>query len=108
MAGFISAPIFGRYGAKLGSKIIFTAFVFTNAVCAICFGLLTYIYNTAIFLVVAHVIRIVSGIAVGGAWGAISDICMKTFPTKLSKMMALAEMFAGLGLTLGIHRDEKA
>ena len=102
MVGFISAPIIGRYGAKVGSKVIFIAFVSTTALCAISFGLLPYISNTVIFLVVAHVIRILSGISSVGAWGAAFDIVINIFPTKVSKMMGAAEMFFGVGSTLGI------
>ena len=104
MVGFISAPIIGRYGAKVGSNFILTAFVSTNALCAICFGLLHYISNTAMFLVVAHVIRILSGISCAGAWSATLDIFTKRFPTKVAKMMGAAEISFGVGLTLGIDR----
>ena len=99
---FISAPIFGRYGKGVGAKVICSAFVFTNAVCAISFGHLTYIADTIVFVVVAHIIRFVSGIASGGAWGAAIAIFMKLFSTKVSKMMGAAEIFYGVGGMLGI------
>ena len=102
---FISAPIFGLYGKRVGAKFICSVFVFTNAVCAISFGLLTYIADTIVFVVVAHIIRFVSGIASGGAWGAAIAIFMKIFSTKVSKMTAASEMFLMMGYVLGILHE---
>ena len=104
MAAFISAPIVGRYGAKVGSKVISTAFVLTTALCSISFGFLGYIHNTVIFLVAAHVMRILAGIACSGAYGAFYDIYTKAFPDKVSKMMSAAELCLGLGYMLGMDR----
>ena len=104
MVAFISAPIVGRYGAKVGSKVISTAFVFTTAVCSISFGFLIYIHNTVMFLVAAHAIRLLTGIAMSGAYAAFYDIYTKTFPNKVSKLMAASDLSMGLGYMLGMHR----
>ena len=97
----LSSPIFGRYGAKMGSKAIFVASSFIVAAGGIVFGFLSYIFSTIVFLAVAYVTRVLLGIAAAGQWSGIIAICMEYFPNDVAKMSVSFEVFFSLGVILG-------
>ena len=47
LTAFIFAPLFGRYGGKVGSKVLFTVGAFTQGIVGIVFGFLDFIKNPA-------------------------------------------------------------
>ena len=98
----VSSLISARFGAKIGSRFLYIVCSFVQANGAIFFGFLQYIFNTSVFLVLAYVIRIFTGVAAAGSWGSLLAILMTLFPNKTSKVMALEEMSFGLGFMLGI------
>ena len=101
LAAFISSPFFGKFGHKIGPKIVYNVGAFLQALCGILFGFLTYITNVNVFLGLAYVLRALAGMADVAAWGAVLAVLMTLFPTKVSKIMAWTEIFFGLGYMLG-------
>ena len=57
LAAFISSPIFGAYGAKIGEKLLLNYGAFLQAICGIVFAFLKYIPNTAAFLGLSYLLR---------------------------------------------------
>ena len=117
LAAFLFAPFFGRYGSKIGPKILYNFGAFTQGFVGITFGFLVYIENAGAFLGLSYLLRLVSrkkfrkffhdffrfldGVADAAAWGAGVSILMKLFPNKVSTIMSWTEMLFGLGYMLG-------
>ena len=57
LAAFIFAPIFGRFGSKLGPKLVYNLGAFTQGIVGISFGFLGYIQNAAPFLGLSYFLR---------------------------------------------------
>ena len=57
MAAFITAPFFGRYGSKLGPKLLYNTGAFAQAFAGLSFGFLDYVDNTAAFLGLSYTLR---------------------------------------------------
>ena len=118
LAAFLFAPFFGRYGSKIGPKILYNFGAFTQGFVGITFGFLVYIENAGAFLGLSYLLRLVlyekrsrhffhnflrflDGVADAAAWGAGVSILMKLFPNKVSTIMSWTEMLFGLGYMLG-------
>jgi MFS family permease len=57
MAAFLTAPFFGRYGSKLGPKLLYNTGAFVQAIAGISFGFLDYIDDTTTFLGLSYTFR---------------------------------------------------
>jgi MFS family permease len=57
LAAFLSAPIFGRYGAKIGPKFLYNFGAFMQALCCLAFGFLDFIPNVGVFLGLSYCLR---------------------------------------------------
>ena len=59
LAAFLFAPFFGRYGSKIGPKILYNFGAFTQGFVGITFGFLVYIENAGAFLGLSYLLRFV-------------------------------------------------
>jgi MFS family permease len=57
LAAFLFAPIFGRYGAKIGPKLLYNAGAFTQGIVGLSFGFLVYIDDVGVFLGLSYLLR---------------------------------------------------
>ena len=57
MAAFISAPVFGVYGTKIGAKLLYNFGAFLQPLCGLAFAFLDYVENTAAFLGLSYLLR---------------------------------------------------
>ena len=57
MAAFLSAPLFGIYGTRIGAKVLYNCGAFVQAICGIAFGFLVYVNGTAAFLGLSYLLR---------------------------------------------------
>ena len=57
LAAFISAPIFGVYGTKIGAKLLYNFGAFLQPLCGLAFAFLDYVENTAAFLGLSYLLR---------------------------------------------------
>ena len=57
LAAFLSAPIFGRYGAKIGPKFLYNFGAFVQAFCGLAFGFLDLIPQVGAFLGLSYFLR---------------------------------------------------
>eukprot|EP00095_Tigriopus_kingsejongensis_P001693 maker-scaffold3251_size9521-snap-gene-0.1 protein:Tk01693 transcript:maker-scaffold3251_size9521-snap-gene-0.1-mRNA-1 annotation:"chromaffin granule amine" len=101
LGAFLSAPIFAKYGNRIGPKLLYNIGALVQGVQGICFGFLTYADNTAVFLGVSYLLRMLDGIADAAAWGAILSILMKIWPDRVATIMSWTELCFGLGYTIG-------
>ena len=60
LAAFIFAPIIGRYGGKVGSKVLFNIGAFTQGLVGILFGFLDFVETTTSFLCLSYTFRFVT------------------------------------------------
>ena len=57
LAAFFFAPLFGRYGEKIGAKTLFKVGTFTNALMGIAFGFLSFIDDATMFISLSYFLR---------------------------------------------------
>jgi MFS family permease len=57
LAAFLFSPIFGRYGTKVGLKLLYNTGAFVQALAGIGFGFLEYIDDTTTFLGISYLLR---------------------------------------------------
>ena len=57
LTAFIFAPIFGRYGGKVGSKVLFNIGSFTQGMVGILFGFLYFVKTATPFLSLSYIFR---------------------------------------------------
>ncbi|CAJ0947020.1 unnamed protein product, partial [Mesorhabditis belari] len=98
---FITAPIFGKFMTKIGSRNMFTMGLAITGVTAICFGFLNYLPSGRLFFWASLLIRVME--AVGDAAFVTSSfaISAKLFPGNVASIVGIMETFAGLGYTAG-------
>ena len=101
LAGFISSPLFGNYGSKVSPGYIYNPSAFVIAMCTLVFGCLSYIEDLTLFLGLAYILRILSGMANAAAWGSLLAALISLFPNHVSKVVAASELFYGIGYMLG-------
>jgi len=101
LCAFLTAPIFGKYGPKLGPTNLYRFGAFIQAVCGIGFGFLKFIDDLPSFLALSYILRALSGIADAASWSSVLSILMKLFPSKVARIMAWTETFFGLGFMIG-------
>ena len=101
LAGLISSPLFAKYGSRMSPKYLFIPSSMTQAVCTFLFGGLCYIDDLALFLGLAHLLRICSGMAIAASWGSLLAALLGMFPKSTSKVIGATELFYGAGYMLG-------
>lgn len=57
LAAFLFAPLFGRFGTKIGPKLLYNCGAYLQAICGIAFGFLTYIDNVNVFIGLSYLLR---------------------------------------------------
>ena len=57
LAAFIFAPIFARYGTKIGAKLVYNSGAFIQGFVGISFGFLVYIQSAGAFLGLSYFLR---------------------------------------------------
>ena len=101
LAGLISSPFFAKYGSRMSPKYLYIPSSMTQAICTFLFGGLFYIDDLALFLGLAHLLRICSGMAIAASWGSLLASLLGLFPNSASKIMGATELFYGAGYMLG-------
>ena len=101
MAGFISSPVFGKYGSKISPGYVYNPSAFLISVCTLAFGYLSYVENLTLFLGLAYALRIFSGMAIAAAWSSLLAALITFFPNHVSKLVATSEVCYGIGYMLG-------
>jgi len=57
LAAFISAPLYGKYGNKIGAKLLYNTGGMLQALGALSFGFLTYVDNVGAFIGLSYCLR---------------------------------------------------
>ena len=57
MAAFIFAPIFGKFGAQIGPKLLYNVGAFTQGCVGVSFGFLKYVESAGPFLGLSYFLR---------------------------------------------------
>lgn len=98
-AFLILAPMFGKYIDLIGIKFLFVSGLFLSSSSEILFGFLNMCPNGFIYFIMCMLCRIVT--ALGSAMGQSFAICSCYFPNKISSIVALMQLFNGLGIMIG-------
>ena len=101
LAAFISAPIFGHIGPKLGPKLVYNVGGIAQGVVGILFGFLEYIDNVAIFLGLSYLLRFLDGVADAAGWTALLGLLVQFWPERASQIISWGETSFGFGYTIG-------
>jgi len=101
IAAFFFAPIFGKFGDKIGPKRLFIIGAFTNAIFGLAFGTLQFVEDTTLYITLSYVLRFINGVSDAASWGSSLSILIKLFPDKVATLMSYTEMCTGLGYMLG-------
>ena len=57
LAAFISAPVFGAYGDKIGAKLLYNGAGFLQGLSGVLFGLLSFVEDKSTFLACSYLLR---------------------------------------------------
>ena len=57
LTAFIFAPLFGQYGGKIGSKVLFNIGAFTQGIVGIAFGFLGVFETASLFIGLSYFLR---------------------------------------------------
>ena len=57
LAAFLVAPFFGKYGTKIGPKLLYNSGAYLQGICGLAFGFLTYIENVDLFIGLSYLLR---------------------------------------------------
>lgn len=97
----ISSVIFGKYQARIGSKILLISGIATFAICQCLFGLLSYVGNIHVFVTAGICLRAVQGIGQGAyAVSSLTLLCQE-FPTHVGQVFGIIESAVGIGYLAG-------
>ena len=55
----ISAPIFGKYGTRIGPKLLYSGGAVVLGVCGVLFGFLEYVDDVNLFIGLSYLLRFV-------------------------------------------------
>lgn len=99
LAFLLLAPIFGKYIDAIGIKFLFVSGLFLSSSSEILFGFLKNCPNGTIYFVMCILCRCVT--ALGSAMGQSFAICSCYFPNRVSSIVALMQLFNGLGIMIG-------
>ena len=68
LALFIISPLMGKVVTRLGLGKVFKSGLFLISFSSVCFGLLTFVADSTLFLSLAYALRIVEGIGGSALW----------------------------------------
>ena len=57
LAAFLASPLFGKFGTKIGPKLLYNIGALLQPTCGIIFGFLSHVDNTALFLGLSYFLR---------------------------------------------------
>ena len=101
LGAFLTCPIAGAIGRKIGPKTLCIIGALIQAVCTILFGFLDQIEDKDAFIGGSLTLRFLSGMAEAAAWNAGMTILVATYPAMKNTMMALTETAFGTGMIFG-------
>ena len=68
LALFLISPVMGKVVSRLGLGRVFKTGLLLISFSSVCFGLLTFIKDSTVFLVLAYTLRIVEGVGGSALW----------------------------------------
>lgn len=98
---FISAPFYGNYLTRIGSKFLFASGLFVCGGCSILFGVLDHSPAGTSFIVLCFLVRSVEALGAAAFTTASFAIIANDFPDHVSTIFGILETFSGLGLMVG-------
>ena len=98
---FIFGPIVGKYLSVFGVRVIYPAGFLVDGASFIFFGLLQWVDNTTMFLVLSYVIRFLEGVGAAATWTSNLSILMAKFPDRKGSIKAWCDASFNFGLTVG-------
>lgn len=98
---FLSAPIFGNYITRIGSKFMFSSGVFVCGGCAILFGVLDKCPDGTIYIVMCFCCRTIEALGCAAYITALFAITASVFPNNVSTVVGALETFSGIGMMAG-------
>ena len=57
LAAFLGGPIFGRFGGRIGPRILYMVGAFLQGLCGFLFGFLQYVNETNTFIILSYFLR---------------------------------------------------
>ena len=57
LAAFLGGPIFGRYGGRIGPRVLYMTGGFLQGICGLTFGFLKYVDNVGAFIGLSYFLR---------------------------------------------------
>jgi len=101
LAAFLGGPIFGKFGGRIGPRMLYTVGAFLQGISGLLFGFLAFVEDTSTFIILSYFLRAIAGFADAAGWGAVLTILLKLFPTKVAVIMSYTEGFFGVGFMIG-------
>ncbi|KAK7091110.1 MFS-type transporter SLC18B1-like [Littorina saxatilis] len=98
---FVSAPIYGNFLTRIGSRFMFISGLFVCGGCAILFGVLDKCPSGVTFMVMCFLVRTVEALGASAFITASFAIIANEFPAQVSTVFGALETFSGLGLMVG-------
>ncbi|XP_077987629.1 MFS-type transporter SLC18B1-like [Glandiceps talaboti] len=97
----ITAPIFGKYLPKLGSRRMFIGGMLVGGVATIFLGLLDVFQTRVVFISLSFTARIVEALGCSACITASYVIIVNEFPEGVATALGTVELFNGLGFIIG-------
>ncbi|KAK7502865.1 hypothetical protein BaRGS_00005814, partial [Batillaria attramentaria] len=98
---FASAPVFGSFLTRIGSRFMFISGLFVCGSCAVLFGVLDRCPPDTIFIVMCFLVRTVEALGASAFITASFAIIANEFPDHVATVFGTLETFSGLGLMVG-------
>ena len=84
LALFIISPLMGKVVTRLGLGRVFKSGLFLISFSSVCFGLLTFVADSKLFLSLAYALRIVEGIGGSALWTSMLALLLARSGEKIS------------------------
>ena len=84
LALFIISPLMGKVVTRLGLGRVFKSGLFLISFSSVCFGLLTFVGDSTLFLSLAYALRIVEGIGGSALWTSMLALLLARSGEKIS------------------------
>nr|XP_006819491.1 PREDICTED: MFS-type transporter SLC18B1-like [Saccoglossus kowalevskii] len=98
---FLSAPIFGKFLPKLGSRRMFLGGMAVGGIATIAFGILDVFETRGLFIGMSFFIRIIEALGCSACITASYVIIVNEFPDAVATASGTVELFNGLGFIAG-------
>lgn len=76
LATVVTSPFMAKVITRLGLRAVFRASLVLIFAAAVCCGCLTYVQDTATFLVLAYLLRILAGVGGAALWTAMLSLLL--------------------------------